>query len=495
MKNIVLLAIICVTFSALQAENWDLFPYNQKTYYYFQSYGVKTITAYYIDYEEEKEDEVLQYPLRAYIESLGVCYPPKPLGGNQLSHIFYKPSANKPYYSYVYQPYLAPPSWESLQDTIDFYTDAQLDENWEVHSENFNNPDFAFSHLVITCTATNFEEIVEGVMDSTKTFGVQAFEGENPVDSDFDQIEIKLSKQFGLLKWTSFDEWFSNDLKTHITIAGFEDTEGNIMGERCPLVADFFPYEIGDVLTWEKSGSTIYQEEITDVERTDSTVSITFNSSATGENQQKIFSYFPQYIVDLAHWRMGMGTIYDYEEESDDGSTPYRYLELRRMQDEDCGVNYTLEIEEKGCSFGTYDYEGSMECAMLCIGDCYICQDKYFSTTLGLTAIHIQNFGYQNLIEASIGDCYFTNIESPTHFAEQITLHPNPTNNRFKLQLQNPKIKDLQLTITDIHGRTLQQMPLLQSSIEVDLSEQTAGIYLVQISDGQNWWTEKVVKF
>ncbi|MGB1241930.1 MAG: hypothetical protein ACPG49_05380, partial [Chitinophagales bacterium] len=172
---------------SLQAENWDLFPYNQKTYYYFQSYGEETITAYYMDYEEETEGEILQYPLRNYIESLGVCYPPKPLGSNQLSHVFYKPSTNKPYYSYVYQPYTvesfdAPNNWESLQDTINFYTDAQLNENWEVHSKNFKNPDFAFSHLVITSTATNFEEIVDGVMDSTKTFGVQAFKGENPVD-------------------------------------------------------------------------------------------------------------------------------------------------------------------------------------------------------------------------------------------------------------------------------------------------------------------------
>ncbi|MFK7907995.1 MAG: T9SS type A sorting domain-containing protein, partial [Chitinophagales bacterium] len=454
-----------------------------------------------VDYEEEKEGEVLQYPLRTYIESLGFCYPPKPLGGNQLSHVFHKPSTNKPYYSYVYQPYNvesfdAPTNWESLQDTIDFYTNAQLDENWEVHSENFKNPDFAFSHLVITCTSTDFEEIVAEVMDSTKTFGVQAFEGENPVDSDFDQIEIKLSKQFGLLKWVSFDEWFFNDLKTHITIAGFEDAEGNIKGERSPLVADFFPYKIGDILTWEVigGGSNIYQEEITDVERTDSTVRVTFNSSAAGDNQQKVLPYFPQYIVDLAHWRMGMGTIYDYEEESDDGSIPYRYLELRRMQDEGCGVSYTLGIEEKGCSYIIEEFG----CGILCItADCYVCRDKYFSTTLGLTAVHVQSFGSQNLnlIEATVGDCYFTNIEPPTHFAEQITLHPNPTNNRFRLQLQNPKIKDLQLTITDIHGRTLQQMPILQSSIEVDLSEQTAGIYLVQISDGQSWWTEKVVKF
>ncbi|MEZ4883824.1 MAG: T9SS type A sorting domain-containing protein [Chitinophagales bacterium] len=86
-------------------------------------------------------------------------------------------------------------------------------------------------------------------------------------------------------------------------------------------------------------------------------------------------------------------------------------------------------------------------------------------------------------------------IEDGTYFAQQITLHPNPTNNRFVLHLQNPKLQNLQLTITDIHGRTLQHTPLLQSSIEVDLSEQPNGIYLVQISDGKSWWTEKVVKY
>lgn len=64
----------------LQADNWDLFPFNQKTYYYFRTSQGETISTYFMDYEEETEEGVLQFPLRAYIESLlPICYPP-PLG-------------------------------------------------------------------------------------------------------------------------------------------------------------------------------------------------------------------------------------------------------------------------------------------------------------------------------------------------------------------------------------------------------------------------------
>ncbi len=530
MKNSFLLLVLFVVPFLAEADNWDLFPFNQKTYYYFQTGDLETIAPYYMDYEEVNTNEVLQYPLRTYIESLGICYPVAPFGGTpKLNDVFFKSSSNNKIQAYIHKPYFypteVPENIEELQDTLFFYPHIEVGSSWEIHAKAFNEEEFPFTHLVITCSSANFENIIEGVEDSTKTFHIQAFEGENAISSDFDQVSIKLSKQYGLLEWTAFSEWFTYDLKTNITFAGIEAADGTILGERTPLVEDFFPYEAGDTFTREirrkKTNSMIierYKHTITEVGRTDSSISYTYNREIskieiqTDTNDTLEISYtpihtktateyyFPQQFIDMAYWELGIGEL---EGDINIGlSSSIKTLQLLRLADDICGTSYILSIEDIPCSFVIETTEGEKICDTFCLpSDCDMCQKKYYHSHLGLTALNPAssdlNHWYSGLIEASIGDCYFTNIKEETHFASQITLHPNPTQNRFLLQLQNPKqtLQNLQLKITDIHGRTLQQLPVLQSAIEIDLSDQPNGIYLVQVSDGTSWWTEKVVKY
>ncbi len=98
-------------------------------------------------------------------------------------------------------------------------------------------------------------------------------------------------------------------------------------------------------------------------------------------------------------------------------------------------------------------------------------------------------------IGSDTGEPIIDNIAPSNYFAQQITLHPNPTHDRFLLQLQNPKRQNLTLEVADIHGRTILSQEILEGEVEVNLSDSSNGIYLVQLSDGKHWWTEKVVKY
>ncbi|MGB0931278.1 MAG: hypothetical protein ACPGVB_10905 [Chitinophagales bacterium] len=96
-----------------QADNWELFPMNQKTYFYFESETEKTIVPYYVDFEEESGVYIRQYPLRAYIEeATGGCYADIDLNSGlniPIGEIDYNPHILKSdaYFRYVFQKILS----------------------------------------------------------------------------------------------------------------------------------------------------------------------------------------------------------------------------------------------------------------------------------------------------------------------------------------------------------------------------------------------------
>lgn len=73
------------------------------------------------------------------------------------------------------------------------------------------------------------------------------------------------------------------------------------------------------------------------------------------------------------------------------------------------------------------------------------------------------------------------------------TLYPNPTTGRFTLSFTKPLDKAL-VTIVDAAGRTVQQGHYSGRTVEFDLSKVAGGLYVLQILDGSNVITQKVVK-
>jgi len=485
---------------SLQAENWDLFPYNQKTYFHFTGENVDAISPFYVDYLETHNEADYQYILRNYIEELSDgCY--ESLHTNELwiEHQFNFPNEVMVYQDGWYGETVFEANLSNLPSLI-FHAQAKVGDSWMIESDNYQD----FTHLLFTCNSIEEESVLD-LVDKVKTFRVHALQNSTPVNSPFNNIIFKISERYGLVQGIPLKQFLQNEPTVQMQLKGLEDEAGNLHGREAYTILDFVPeYSVGDILKWENNSfsnpwnvNIYHRDSITDVTITATSISYTYNRVTNNEVEQEVVALYNQVkSYDISTFDTPINLLY-HQIAIDEQKNIFRIHHQLFPP-----FPYSLSLSEnKYLNIRYAEIAIEKECA-IAYNIAIYSPNSYFHPQLGLIRQSIVPSETESLIGYRIGDKIggdiepiVTNIESLTHFAEQITLHPNPTQNRFRLQLQNPKRQDLQLTITDIHGRTLQQIPLLQSSIEVDLSEQTAGIYLVQISDGQNWWTEKVVKF
>jgi len=100
----------------------------------------------------------------------------------------------------------------------------------------------------------------------------------------------------------------------------------------------------------------------------------------------------------------------------------------------------------------------------------------------------------QQLLEAFIGDDYYTPIEENTLPPIELKLSPNPTQDHFTIQKNTASNTSIQLQIFNLQGQSIFQSQF-DENIEVSLLDFPKGIYFVQASDGENQWVEKVVKY
>ncbi len=519
MKNSFLLLVLFVVPFLAEADNWELFPPNQVTYFHFTGENMDAISPFYVDAVETINDATYQYNLRNYMEELsGDCYEnlaiPTITDGETIVRFPNEVIVlqNGWYGETVFE---ANPT---ILPKLIFNAQANLGDKWVIESENFQN----FDQLEVSCIAVETEVFLE-LEDNVKTFHLQALQNGNPVSSSFNEIVFKISDKYGLISGIPLKELLQNEPTTQMQLAGFEDENGILQGRGAYTFLDFVPdFEVRDILKWELQNhcrgfttyltNSFFRDSITAVYKTDTSIQYNFERKTeeqrihfTTEEELSVNFYSETdsiiystnkfddlyYHLDLIYYGFSFfgqkkdANLYVIEIQSFDkdfslSNSPQRTLTILHdgIVKDNCTINQILDIG----SLSEYNtMVGFHNETNLCLG-------HYFHQLIGY------RIGNE---EGGDIDPIITNIESSTHFASQITLHPNPTQNRFLLQLQNPKLQlqNLQLKITDIHGRTLQQLPLLQSAIEIDLSDQPNGIYLVQISDGMNWWTEKVVKY
>lgn len=81
----------------------------------------------------------------------------------------------------------------------------------------------------------------------------------------------------------------------------------------------------------------------------------------------------------------------------------------------------------------------------------------------------------------------------------QINLFPNPTSGSFQLYCEATQNNDLQVTITDIMGKTIQQHNWIASAanntLTIDLGNENKGVYFVNISNGFSTEVRKVLVY
>jgi hypothetical protein len=76
---------------------------------------------------------------------------------------------------------------------------------------------------------------------------------------------------------------------------------------------------------------------------------------------------------------------------------------------------------------------------------------------------------------------------------EDAVIFPNPSTGKFQFTLNN--ILDEKIEITDVLGNIIMKSEIKNESVQLDLSDQSKGIYFVRISDEKgNLIVKKIVK-
>lgn len=84
-----------------------------------------------------------------------------------------------------------------------------------------------------------------------------------------------------------------------------------------------------------------------------------------------------------------------------------------------------------------------------------------------------------------------SNLE--TGFVTVDVLYPNPTTGRFTIRFAE-ELKGVQIVLTDVNGRTIQQIKGNGYTVGFDIANQPAGVYYVVIRNGKNSIIQKVVR-
>ena len=76
---------------------------------------------------------------------------------------------------------------------------------------------------------------------------------------------------------------------------------------------------------------------------------------------------------------------------------------------------------------------------------------------------------------------------------ENIIIYPNPTSNKFIIEMDNQK-DSYNLEIFNTIGQIILNKRIFNSFEQIDLSDQSAGIYFVKKQSAKNTMVKKIIK-
>lgn len=249
MKQIITLCLFLCS-CGLFAQNWTLFPYDQESWFEFENEAHYSQSIYYADSLEENGDTNNYYFHLKYLDNLLHTYDSiANVEYNCLDTLINPSSTFFDFFQEKTEDFVF--MREPLQEVNGLYYfkgnlvfDATLDvgESISITSPNY----VGFDEVRIICTNQTTMDVY-GTMDNVKTFILQARNNGQAIISDFDNHTYVLSENHGFLEFLPFNELL-NSPKTTVNLLGFENANGVIQGEKAWTIADFIPYEAGDVI-------------------------------------------------------------------------------------------------------------------------------------------------------------------------------------------------------------------------------------------------------
>jgi hypothetical protein len=261
MKNILFFLVLFISLK-LSAQNWDLFPYKQKSYFNGDFEVMDSVKI-------NGQDTILYFRKKLTLPNSTNCsniMVPFQGGGNYATidslvqrndSIIYK-LAGSPH-SFYFIPKIA------------------VGQSWAVHTNNsyMTTPEI----ITITCSGIQLETFL-GITDSVKTFVFSS-----NIQSQIDNYQMKLSKLHGLIELVPFRIIIDQSQAyppygefTSVKIISI-DSAGTVYGYHQPKFHDYFHLSVGDMLLWENSTTYpvpttlgFFQDSITQVINSPDTV-------------------------------------------------------------------------------------------------------------------------------------------------------------------------------------------------------------------------------
>lgn len=411
---------------------------------------------------------------------------------------------------------LIDPLWTGRKMMLSSPTNSLIFTNASNNTLTFTfELDIGDSSLVYTNDTSRWYLLYDGAselsfldtIDAVKTFRLRKYDliG-NVMPSPLHDFQILLSENFGLLSLIHCYQF--PDVEIGLQIAGQTDPP---LGYYQLTKDEVFTWQPGDTLQYHGYtpgptsgvGTHIYRN-MTITDRVESADSVWIYWS----HQDQIIQVPPNYI--------GPPTYITYP-------NPIAFRKKSPITKIPNGATYNNELitfdEQEYCglrkrlqSTGNWiDYCDSC--------DCYIPVDGfgsyiYASTTmsgLGITNTSSTPYGFElpmgsnvSLIYSHIGDqiCgeYFPLLVSEDFSKPQISLYPNPTQDKITVGILNSKIqswKDMKFEFMDMQGRLVKTMSFQQvrANLELDMQPFAEGIYVLKIfMADQLVHCEKVVK-
>ncbi len=242
--SVLFVAMLFLTVN-ISAQNWSLFPTNQKSYFEFSSEEKYAISIYSPDSVNVQVDETQYFYLLKEINDqlqaaewscLDVAFGLETyreqfdnLAGDIVSLV--NPVIEK-------------------NDQYFFDDKLVYDKNVAV-GEYFSLPmpdSLGFDEIRFECISNELETIVS-VQDKVKTFDINAYSGGSQVSSDFTKFEFKVSESYGIISTIPFPELVKGAPKTQLSMVGFTDAGNNLIGRAEWSILDFVPYKAGDLVS------------------------------------------------------------------------------------------------------------------------------------------------------------------------------------------------------------------------------------------------------
>ena len=465
MRWFVLISLMLST-ADLQAQDWSLFPKNALGIHH-RGVVNEPILLMRIDLEEDDKQYVNFFPnnnsdtlcLKSFYESIDDTeFDP----GFQPGYTVIRFSGDTTFWHF------------NTEDSLVFLPGIQTGESW------------MFMDVQYTCVLEDTSSVF-GLPDSIKIFELSV--PDHP-SSDLNGETIVLSKHYGLVSYPPVDWLISGETEDDlgwIQLVGLETDAGNY-GQQLPDWKQFFPYESGDILTWDyHNNDVMYGDHYTyqfyilskttwpDSVRIDYLKKIESDSGFVLEgpfSSTYTYDYFGQVLHPNGNnlfFHLNSDGAYDYQ---------FPVLEVPVYK----GIHQDTLIIDLKYSVATYLQMNPAECALDVYVDGSI--NKYwYSSVIGLYSKLFGGFSSvtESLIGFHIGDSIWGVTEFPTSIVPQtqapFVTYPNPASVVVHLSGYYPDQPEWQ--IIDIQGR-IQMNGVLREN-ELDISLLPSGYYYLYL--------------